>query len=60
MSNSQKNQRGSTLVMIAIFIVALFGLAALAIDVGNVYMHRNRIQDAIDSGALAGDRKSVV
>src|SRR5437667_12891730 len=54
MNIRKKDQSGSTLVMVAVFIIALFGLAALAIDVGNVYTHRNRIQDAIDSGALAG------
>src|SRR5439155_9268839 len=50
------NRAGSTLVLVTVFVVALFALAALAIDVGNVYTHRNRIQDAIDAASLAAVR----
>jgi hypothetical protein len=46
-------QRGSTLVLVTVFIVALFAFAALSIDVGNVLVERNRLQEAGDAAALA-------
>ncbi len=55
-SAPQHAQGGGTLVMVVVFMVALFGMAALAIDVGNMYTQRHRIQEAIDSAALASVR----
>ncbi len=49
----RRDELGATLVLVTVFVVALFGMAALAIDVGNMYTQRNRIQDGIDSAALA-------
>ncbi|MFP3984295.1 MAG: TadG family pilus assembly protein, partial [Desulfurivibrionaceae bacterium] len=48
------NQSGATAVIVAISIVALVGFTALAIDIGNLLMVRNQLQNAADSGALAG------
>ena len=56
MSIPQKDKRGGTLFLVTIFMIALFAFAALAIDVGNVYRQRARIQDAIDAGSLAAVR----
>jgi Flp pilus assembly protein TadG len=47
------SQRGGTLVLVTVFMVALFGFAALSVDVGNVLVQRTRIQEAGDSAALA-------
>jgi hypothetical protein len=44
---------GGTLVLVVVFLVALFAFAGLSIDVGNVYMQRARIQEAGDSEAMA-------
>ncbi len=49
----QAKQHGGTLVLITVFMVALFGFAALSVDVGNVLVQRTRIQEAGDSAALA-------
>lgn len=45
--------RGDTLVLLTVFMVALFAFAALSIDVGNVLVARNRMQEAGDAAALA-------
>ena len=48
-----KSQSGSTLVIVVVFIVALFGFAALSIDVGNVYVLRKFLHEGTDAAALA-------
>jgi len=46
--------RGTTLMLLATAIVALIGAAALAIDIGKMYLASQRAQDVCDSAALAG------
>src|SRR5689334_2241102 len=53
-SSTWRNQRGSTIVMLAMFIVVLFVVAALAIDIGVLYTARTSAQHAADAAALAG------
>ena len=48
------NQKGVTIVVVAIVLVVLIGFAALAIDLGYLYIVRGELQNAADSGALAG------
>ena len=48
------NNRGQVLVILALGILALLGVAALAIDVGFLYTVRNELQRSADAGALAG------
>jgi len=50
------DQRGVTVVIVAILIILFIGIAALAIDVSNLYAVRNELQNAADAGALAGAR----
>jgi hypothetical protein len=52
--NQHKRERGVTLPLVAVFIVALFAMAALAIDLGILYTARTSAQHAADAGALAG------
>ena len=47
------NERGGTMVMVAISVAVLFGFAALVIDLGFVYVERARLQAAADSAATA-------
>ncbi|MCI0354241.1 MAG: pilus assembly protein TadG-related protein [Acidobacteria bacterium] len=56
MLSKEKNrrQRGMTVATLAIFIVGLFGMAALAIDLGILYTARTSAQHAADAAALAG------
>ena len=48
------NQAGQAIVLVALMLVAIAGLAALAIDVGNGMSDRRDLQGAADMAALAG------
>lgn len=48
------NERGATIVFVALTLLVLMMFAALGIDVGHLYAVRNELQDAADAGALAG------
>ncbi len=54
MGRQFENNRGVVLVLVAILLFVLVGMAALAIDLGHLYMVRNELQNAADAGALAG------
>ena len=47
-------EKGQTILLIAISIVALLAMAALAIDVVSLYVAKSEIQRAADAVALAG------
>jgi hypothetical protein len=49
-----KNERGVSLIIAAICIVMLLGMAALAVDVGRLYVARQYLQNSCDAAALAG------
>lgn len=49
-----RGNRGQVLVLVALAIFALLGLAALGIDVGYMYSVRHELQRSADAGALAG------
>lgn len=49
-----RGHRGATLIFVAVALVALLSFAALAVDLGYLYVVRNELQNAADSGALAG------
>ncbi|HKY61452.1 MAG TPA: pilus assembly protein TadG-related protein [Gemmatimonadota bacterium] len=51
------NERGATIVVVALVLVALLGMAALAIDVGMLLTARTESQRTADAGALAGAGK---
>jgi len=48
------NERGQTIVLVAISLLSLLAMAALAIDVATLYAARSEIQRAADAAALAG------
>lgn len=50
----KRNEKGQVLVLVALAIFALLGLAALGIDVGYMYSIRHELQRSADAGALAG------
>jgi Flp pilus assembly protein TadG len=56
--NSQlKNKKGATAIMVAFLLLfVIVPLAALAIDLGHLYLVKNELQNAADAGALAGAR----
>ena len=47
------SQRGSAGLIVAASLMVLIGVAALAIDGGNLYKHRSDAQNAADNSALA-------
>jgi Flp pilus assembly protein TadG len=53
-SARHRGESGTTLVLVALFVIALFGFAALTIDVGRVYKEKRHMQFATDAGAFAG------
>jgi len=56
MHRSYRKQSGQVLIQVALMIGVLLLMAALAVDVGNMYAERRRMQNAADAGALAGAR----
>jgi hypothetical protein len=47
-------ERGVVAVLVGVMLVALLGMAALAIDLGSFYQAQRQAQSAADAGALAG------
>jgi hypothetical protein len=55
--DSRHSERGQALLQVALLMVVLLSFAALAVDVGNAYGQRRRMQNAADAAALAGARE---
>src|SRR4030095_16013935 len=53
----KKNERGSIIIMTAIFMLLLFLMLGLCIDVSRIYMVRTELQNAADAAALTGARE---
>jgi Putative Flp pilus-assembly TadE/G-like len=49
-----RGERGQVLVVVALALVALLGIAAFSIDVGYAYYAKRQLQSATDAAALAG------
>lgn len=49
-----RQEKGSSLVLVAVGMAALLGVAALAIDTGQLYLERAQLNAAVDAAALAG------
>jgi hypothetical protein len=56
LSNLFRDQQGVTMILVAIVILVIIGFAALAIDIGHLFVVRNELKNAADAGALAGAR----
>ncbi len=50
----RQREKGQTLALVAVSIVALLGFAALAIDVATLYVAHAEVQRTADAAALAG------
>ncbi len=50
-------QTGSVIVLTALALPFFLACVGLAIDVGNLYIHKSRLQNAADAAALAGGRE---
>lgn len=53
---AHKNERGITMVLVAVAMVTIIGMAALAIDVVTLYLDREEAQRSADAAALAAAR----
>lgn len=49
-----RRQRGGIAIMFGLTLVALLGAGGLVIDLGHLYVVKSELQNAADSGALAG------
>lgn len=54
-----RDQRGQTILLVAISLISLLAMAALAIDVVTLYVARSEIERAADATALAGAKAFV-
>lgn len=54
------NERGQTLVFVALLMVGLLAASGLAIDGGTMLLERRRMQNAADAAAMAGARDLVM
>src|SRR5882672_4981649 len=52
-------ERGQTILLVAVSLVALLGMAALAIDVVTLYVAKSEAQRAADAAALTGAKAFV-
>lgn len=51
--NRLRHERGASAVLVGLMMVPLLGFAAIAIDVGALYVERAQLQNGADAGALA-------
>lgn len=49
-----KNQKGVFIVFTAVLLPVIFACAGLAMDLGNAFAHKSKLQNAADAAALAG------
>jgi Flp pilus assembly protein TadG len=52
--NARENERGQAIVLSVLALVALLGMSALVLDVGNWFRTKRRLQATADAAALAG------
>lgn len=50
----RRDESGAIVIIVALAMVALLGLAALVVDLGGLYGHDRDLQTMADAGALAG------
>lgn len=55
-SKTRRERRGATLVFVAVFALALVGVAAFAIDASRLYVGTNELQTGADAAALRAAR----
>ena len=56
---SRAGERGQTILLVAASMVALMGMAALAIDVSSLYLAKSEAEKAASAAALAGAKAFV-
>src|SRR4051812_22387307 len=51
------DEQGITLPIVALLMVALCGMVALSLDIGQLTLSRRRLQNAVDAASLAGGQE---
>jgi hypothetical protein len=52
----KKDEQGQAIIIVVFAVIVLLAFAGLAIDGGTLYLNRRRMQNAADSGSMAGTR----
>lgn len=55
-----RQQRGIAVVVVTIGMVAMLAMAGLALDMGEVYINKTRLQNALDAAALSAAKELVL
>src|SRR5581483_6642390 len=58
-AHTRRSERGQTILLVAVSMVVILGLAALVIDVVTLYVASGEIQRAADAAAIAGAKVFV-
>ena len=58
-ANSSSSDSGQALIIFAVVVLGLVAMMALALDGGNLYLHRRRMQNAADAATLAAAQVMV-
>ena len=56
---SGRRERGAVAILLALALVALFGMASFSIDIGGALVTRAELQNVSDAGSLAAGRELV-
>ena len=54
-----RGEHGAIFVLTALLLPILFGFLGLGYDIGNLYVHKAKLQNTADAAALAGGREYV-
>jgi len=49
-----REERGATIVIVALSMTVMLGFASLVVDIGNLYLNKARLDNMADAAALAG------
>ena len=52
-----RQQRGAVLVLVAIGMLAIIGMAGLALQSGHLFVNKTQLQNALDAAALSAAKK---
>ena len=51
-----RHQQGAVMVLLAAGLAALLAVAGLALDGGNLFLNKSKLQNAVDAAALSAGR----
>lgn len=60
MMSGPQRQRGVSVIIVTIGMVAILAMVGLALDMGDVYVNKTRLQNALDAAALSAAQQLVL